>query len=248
MSPSERKNDPISPGLEPYCTTHWSVVLLAGEEAAPLATEALEKLCRIYRYPLYTYLRRLSYSPHDAQNLTRDFFTWLIKKSVRENVDRRKGKFRPFLLASLNHFLANERDQAQALNRSAEPAPIGLEEQDPESQYLQEPLADLSPERMFERQWALALLGRALARLRDEYAGKTRHFQLLKAFLTNDPGDGVYGPATRELNVSAGSITVIVQRMRQRYRELVRAEIADTVASTGDIDDELRWLYAALSY
>jgi RNA polymerase sigma-70 factor (ECF subfamily) len=248
MLPSEWKYD-ATPGIEQFSTTLWNVVLLAGEEASPRAAEALEQLCRTYGYPLYAYLRRLSYGPQDAQNLTEGFFARLLGNNVGATADRRKGKFRPFLLASLNHFLAYEKDRAHEAKHTGSQVPISLEAQDAENRYLQEPLPDLSPERIFERQWALAVLERALARLREEYASarNTRHFAVLKKFLTSDAGDRAYGRVAEELTVSAGSITVTVHRMRQRYRELVRGEIADTVAGTGDIDDETRWLVAALS-
>ena len=239
----------LSPGgVEQFCTTHWSVVLLAGKQASPLATEALKKLCSTYWYPLYAYLRSLSYGPPDAQNLTQGFFTRLLETNFLESADQRTGKFRSFVLASLNHFLANEWDRTNAAIRLGGQVPISLEEQDAENRYLREPQTDLSPERIFERQWAFAVLERGLARLRQEHAtaGKERLFERLKGFLTRDAHEAAYGPAAQELNVSVGSIAVAVHRMRQRYRELVRAEIADTVASPGEIDEEMRALLAAL--
>jgi RNA polymerase sigma-70 factor (ECF subfamily) len=208
----------------------------------------LDKLCRAYWYPLYAYVRRLSYSPHDAQDLTQGFFARLLEKNFLESVDRRKGRFRSFLLASLNHFLANERDRDNSLKRGGGQLPISLDDQDAENRYLHTPQFDLSPERIFDRQWALAVLEQALTRLREEYAssGKARHFELLKAFLTGDTSDGAYSTVAEQLQVSPSSVAVAVHRVRHRYRELVRAEIADTVASPGDIDDEMRSLFAAL--
>src|SRR6185503_15019375 len=157
--------------------------------------------------------------------------------------------FRSFLLASLNHFLAYERDEANEVNPNGGPSPFPIAAQDAESRYLDEPRPDLSPERIFERHWALAVLERALVRMREEYAtaGNARHFELLKKFLTNDPGHKARGGVAEELNVSAGSVDATLQRMRLRYRELVRGEIADTVAGSGDIDEETRWLVATLS-
>ena len=249
MSPAEAPLEFFPSNVEQFCTTHWSVVLLAGEESSLRSSEALEKLCRTYWYPLYAYVRRLSYSPHDAQDLTQGFFARLLEKRFLESVDRRKGKFRSFLLASLNHFLANERDRDNALKRGGGTLHISLDEQNAESRYLQTPQSDLSPERIFERQWALAILEQALTRLREEYvsSGNARHFELLKAFLTSDTSDGAYGPVAEQLQVSPGSVAVAVHRVRHRYRELVRTEIADTVASPGDIDEEMRSLFAALS-
>ena len=223
--------------------------MLAGDPASPRATDALERLCRTYWYPLYAYVRRSGYGAHDAQDLTQGFFARLLEKNFLESVDRRKGRFRSFLLASLNHFLANERDYANAVKRGGGQIPISLDEEAAENRYLKEPSLDLSPEKIFERQWALAVLERALGRLREEFdaTGKTRHFDLLKPFLTSDTRDGAYDPIATQLNVSPGSVAVSVHRMRQRYRELARAEIADTVASPTDIDDEIRAMFAALS-
>ena len=247
MSPTELKYVATS-GLEQFGTTRWNVVLLEGAEASPRAAQALEQLCRTYWYPLYAYLRRLSYSPQDAHNLTERFIARLLGKSVGASLDGRKGKFRVFALASLNHFLAYERDRENDANHAGGQVPVPIEARDAECRYLQEALPGLSPERDFERQWAIAVLDWALARLREEYnsAGNTRHFALLKKFLTADAGDKACARVAEELNAHAGSIAANVQRMRQRYRELVRAEIADTVAGTGDIDDETRWLVAAL--
>src|SRR6266568_706187 len=162
MSPSEWKYV-ATPGVEQFCTTRWNVVLLAGEEVSPRAGEALEQLCRTYWYPLYAYLRRLGYGPQDAQNLTEGFCARLLGKNVGATADRRNGKFRSFLLPSLNHFLAYEKDRANEVNHTGGQVPISIEARDAENRYLQEPLPDLSPERIFERQWALAVLERALA-------------------------------------------------------------------------------------
>src|SRR5438876_4225550 len=149
MSTPERPSNSTPPDTEQFCTTHWSVVLVAGDAASPRASEALEKLCRTYWYPLYAYTRRLSYSPHDAQDLTQRFFAPLLEKNFLESVDRRKGRFRSFLLASLNHFLANERDYANAIKRGGGQVPISLDEEAAEQRYLQEPPSDLSPEKIF---------------------------------------------------------------------------------------------------
>jgi RNA polymerase sigma-70 factor (ECF subfamily) len=248
MSPSEWKYV-ATPGVEQFGTTRWNVVLLAGTEESPRAAQALEQLCRIYWYPLYAYLRRLSYGPQDAHNLTEGFIARLLGKSAGATRDGQQGKFRSFALASLNHFLAYERDRASEADLAGGQVPVLIEARDAECRYLQDALSDLSPERNFERQWAIAVLERALARLGAEHdsAGNTRQFAMLRKFLTNDADDKVYARVAEELNVSAGSIAGTIQRMRQRYRELVRAEIADTVAGTGDIDDETRWLVSALS-
>jgi RNA polymerase sigma-70 factor (ECF subfamily) len=247
MSPAEWKYVP-TPALEQFSTTRWNVVLLAGGEASPRAAEALEQLCRTYWYPLYAYLRRLSYGPQDAQRLTEAFFARLLRGNAGATADGKQGKLRAFLLASLNHFLAHERDRANELENAGN-GRITIEAREAEIRYLREPLPELSPERVFERQWALAVLERALTRLHEEQAGtgNTRQFAALKKFLTSGTDDKAFGNVAEELNASAGSVAATVHRMRQRYRELVRGEIADTVAGTGDIDDETRWLVAALS-
>jgi RNA polymerase sigma-70 factor (ECF subfamily) len=248
MLPTEWKYV-ATPGVEQFSTTCWNVVLLAGAEASPRSVQALEQLCRTYWFPLYAYLRRLSYGPQDAQDLAETFFGRLLGKNEATTTDRRKDKFRIFLLDSLNHFLAYERDRTDDAKHNGSQATISIEGREAECQYLQDALSDLSPERIFERRWAIAVLERALARLREASgrAGNSRHFAVLKKFLTSDADEKAYGRVAEELDGSAGSIAATVQRMRQRYRELVRAEIADTVAGTGDIDDETRWLVAALS-
>ena len=248
MSPSEWKYE-ATPGLEQFCTTRWNVVLLAGEETSARAAEALEQLCLTFWYPPYAYLRRLSYGPHDAQQITERFFARLLEKGPGAPSDRRNVRFRSHLLASLNYFLAYERDRANETEHAGRPIPVSIEARDAESRYLQGPPPDLSPERTFERQWALVVLERALARMREEYAsaGNSRLFDVLKRFLTNDAGEKACGGMAEELNVAAESIKATVHRMRQRYRELVRGVIADTVAGSGDIDDETRWLVSALS-
>jgi RNA polymerase sigma-70 factor (ECF subfamily) len=248
MLPAEWKYI-ASSGLEQFGTTRWNVVLLEGAEASPRAAAALEQLCWIYWFPLYAYLRRMAYSPQNAHDLTQGFITRLLGKHLGATSNGRTGKFRLFTLSSLNHFLAYERDQAHDVERVGVQDPVPMEARDAECRYLQEALFDLSPERTFERQWAIAVLQRALARLGVEYerAGNTRYLALLRKFLTSDGGDKAYAGVAEELNASEGSIAATVLRMRQRYRELARAEIADTVAGTGDIDDETRWLVAALS-
>ena len=231
-----------------FTTTHWSVVLTARQGASPEADAALERLCRAYWYPLYAYVRQ-GHSPHDAQDLTQEFFARLLEKNYLASVDREKGKFRSFLLASLNHFLANERDRANAAKRGGGRVLISLDETVAEDLYRLEPSSNLSPEKDFEKRWAVALLDQAFVKVRDEFvaAGKGQIFERLKMFLADATGCGDYAALTAELGMSANAIAVVVRRMRQRYRELVRAEIANTVASPDEIDDEMGHLFAVLA-
>jgi DNA-directed RNA polymerase specialized sigma24 family protein len=232
-----------------FTTTHWSVVLAAGQDSSAEAAAALESLCRTYWYPLYAYVRRQGYSPHDAQDLTQEFFARLLDKKYLASVEREKGKFRSFLLASLNHFLANERDRMNAAKRGGGKVPISLDETVAEGLYREEPASNLSPEKDFEKRWAIALLDQAFAKVRNEFviAGKGRIFERLKMFLADGTGSGDYAALTVELGMSANTIAAAVRRMRQRYRELVRAEIANTVASPKEIEDEMHHLFAVLA-
>jgi DNA-directed RNA polymerase specialized sigma24 family protein len=225
------------------------VVLSAGGEALPQATQALETLCRTYWYPLYAYIRRRGYGAPEAQDLTQEFLARLLATNGLASVDRRKGRFRSFLLASLNHFLANEWDRARAAKRGGAAEVLPLSDAAVEARYALEPSRDLTPEKLYDRKWALALLDRALHRLQSEFAaaGKSRPFGCLKEFLHCEEGDRAYDEVGRELGLNAAAVASMVYRLRQRYRELVREEVAHTVPSLGDLDDELRWLFHVLS-
>ena len=232
-----------------FTTTHWSVVLAAGQCASPQATDALEKLCRTYWYPLYAYVRRQGYDATDAQDLTQGFFARLLEKDYLSQVDRRKGKFRSFLLASLNHFLADEGKRARAEKRGGQHVIISLEDETAQHRYRQEPASDLSPEQSFDLHWALAVLDQALARLRAESAaaGKARQIDRLNVFLSSATSDGAYAAAATELEMSTGAVAAMVHRLRRRYRDLAREEIAHTVARPADIEEEMHYLFALLS-
>jgi RNA polymerase sigma-70 factor (ECF subfamily) len=242
---------PAKPSSQPgwFATTHWSVVLAAGQTASPQAEAALEKLCGAYWYPLYAYVRRQGHSPHDAQDLTQGFFAVLLEKNYVELADRAKGKFRSFLLTALNHFLGDHRDRANALKRGGGKVIISLEEQTAEGRWSLEPATDLSPEKEYEKLWAVTVLQQALIHLRDEAdkAGRDELFEELKSFLEGEARPGDYAAVGAKLGMTANSVAVAVHRLRQRYRELVRAEIANTVASAEEIEDELRHLFAVLA-
>ena len=217
--------------------------------AAPESAPALEALCCAYWYPLYVYVRRRGRSPEEAEDLTQGFFARLLAGKDLAGVNRAKGKFRSFLLAALNHFLANEWDRATAAKRGGNRPLISLDDPSAEERYRLEPATDITPEKLFERSWARALLAGALARLRAENAadGRTQQFEQIKCFLTEETGAGGYAEAAARLNMSTGAVAVAVHRLRQRYREIVRQEIAKTVTTPAELEDEVRHLLEALS-
>jgi RNA polymerase sigma-70 factor (ECF subfamily) len=232
-----------------FATTHWSVVLAAGDHSSARAAEAMEKLCSTYWYPLWAYVRREGYSPEDAEDLAQGFFARFLEKDYLAQVAREKGKFRSFLLASLRHFLSDERDRTNAIKRGGGKTILSLDAQEAEGRYLLEPAHDLSAEKIFERRWALMLLDRVLARLREEYAaaGKADRFAALETFLPGEQATGTYAEAAERLGVAEGTIKWEVHQLKKRYRELLRAEIAHTVSSPDEIDEEARYLIAVLS-
>jgi RNA polymerase sigma factor (sigma-70 family) len=229
-----------------FPTTLWTVILRAGRDESAQARAALAQLCQGYWYPLYSFVRRRGHSPHDAQDLTQAFFAHLLEKRGLGRVDPEQGRFRTFLLASLKNFLANDWDKSHALKRGGGLSIVSLEQDSAESRYRLEPSHDLTPERHFERQWALTLLDRALAALRDEYhaEGKGDLFEELKPVLTGQ--SGAYAEMAARLRRSEGAIKLAVHRLRRRYRELMLALVAETVGD-GDVEDEMRHLLGALS-
>lgn len=248
MSSSATSHNPDNAGPERFSATHWSVVLAAGQVASPQAEAALARLCQTYWYPLYAFIRREGHDPHEAQDLTQDFFARFLEKNYLSNVDPRKGKFRSFLLASLKHFLANEWDRRQAAKRGGGHAHIPLDELTAENLYRLEPTHDYSAERVFERRWALTLLEQTLNRLREELAsaGKSALFDALKVYLTGEKAVVSQAEVAARLRMSEGAVKVAVHRLRQRYRDLIRDEIAQTVAGPAEIEEELRHLVEAL--
>ncbi len=239
--------EPVAAGH--FQTTLWTMVVHAGRSDSTLAREALAQLCQTYWYPLYVFVRRQGYQAHDAQDLTQAFFTRLLEKHALGQVDREKGKFRSFLLASLKNFLANEWDKGQAQKRGGGHEVISLDHDSAESRYGLEPSHYLSPDKIFERRWALTLLEQVLASLRDEYCsdGKADLFEQLKTTLTGESGSVTYAAIAERLGMTEGAIKVAAHRLRHRYRELIRTEIGQTVASADDVDDELRHLLSVLS-
>jgi RNA polymerase sigma-70 factor (ECF subfamily) len=231
-----------------FRTTHWSLIAAARDRDSGEAREALAALCEAYWYPLYAFIRRQGYKMEDARDLTQGFFTRLLEKDYLNDVDREKGKFRSFLLASCKHFLANEHDRAHALKRGGGLAIRSLDSGTAESRYSEEPAHDLTPERLFERRWALLLLQNVFARMRQEHeqAGKLMLFEQLKPFLAGDGPSLRYSQAAEQLRMSTGAVKVAVHRLRGRYRELVHEEIARTVDDPALVEAEIRDLFAAL--
>jgi RNA polymerase sigma-70 factor (ECF subfamily) len=232
-----------------FAATRWTLVLAAaGGEDASHAAEAMAELCRIYWYPLYAYIRRRGHPSHEAEDLTQEFFVRLLAKDDLAGVDRRKGKFRAFLLAALKHFLANQWDRSQAKKHGGGQRIVSLDALSAESRYRLEPSHDLTPEKLFERQWALTVLERVLDRLQAELDadGKAALFQGLKPFLTGGRPAASYAEAAAELEMSEGAVKVAVHRLRRRYRQILKEEIAHTVASPEEVDDEIRYLLACL--
>jgi RNA polymerase sigma factor (sigma-70 family) len=231
-----------------FQTTHWSVVLTAGAGTSPDSSAALETLCRTYWSPIYAYVRRSGIAHHAAQDLTQEFFTRLLELHVLERVCPERGRFRSFLLVSLKHFLANQRARAQAQKRGGGRQMVSLDEFLVEDYRACGPSEDLSPDRVFDRRWALAVFDRVLALLRGEYraSGREHQFECLKPFLLGGQPDRTQAELAGELNLTPGSVKQAVHRMRKRYRQLLRDEVAQTVARPEEIDAELGELIAAL--
>ena len=238
-----------SVGRQWFSNTRWTVVLTAGKAGSAQADAALESLCRTYWQPLYGFVRRRGYEVHDAQDLTQEFFARLLSKNYLSGMDRTKGKFRSFLLAALEHFLANDWRRSQAQKRGGQHSFISWEDGSIEEQYRLANSTAASAEQSFERQWATKLLEQAVARLREEFAesGKATLFDQLKIFLTGDKSAGGYAQVATKLGMSEAAVKMAVSRMRRRYGELLRDEIANTVSDPAEIEDELRALFAALS-
>lgn len=248
MTDSPETSKPVA-GRDRFAPTRWTMVLAAvGGGEAGQGREALERLCATYWYPLYAFVRRQGYGAHDAQDLTQGFFARLLEKKDLAAVDRAKGKFRSFLLAALQHYLANEWDRAQAQKRGGGVALLSIDDAEAERRYHEEPAEQMTAEQLFDRRWALTLLDRVLARLGDEMRseGRDAHFEALKFCLTGERG-AAYGEIASRLGTSEGALKVAVHRLRDRYRALLRAEIAETVGSDAEVDEELRQLFSALS-
>ncbi len=240
--------DPSSAGGGRFTTTHWSLVLAAAGSADAQGHEALARLCQVYWYPLYAFVRRQGHGPHDAQDLTQEFFVRLLDKDYLGDVDRSKGTFRSFLLAALKHFLSKQWARAKTLKHGGGRTLVPLDTLSAEDRYRREPEDHATPERLFERRWAVTLLDQVLTRLSADYetAGKGAIFAQLQGCLTGESKLLPYAQLAAGLDMSEGAVKVAVHRLRQRYRKVLRDEIAQTVADPAEIDDEIRQLFSAL--
>ncbi|OAI57223.1 RNA polymerase subunit sigma-24 [Verrucomicrobiaceae bacterium SCGC AG-212-N21] len=232
-----------------FLTTHWSVVLAARSERTTEASRALESLCRAYWQPLYVYARRRGHAPQDAEDLTQGFFAKLLEKDWLAAVEQERGRFRQFLLMAFKRFLANEHDHAQRLKRGGGAHAVPLDTVLGEKLYREETSPAASADAVYDKHWALSLLDATLSRLRSEFeaSGRAREFEILKPQLTAPRGDTAYADLARELQTTEGAARVAVHRLRKRFREVFREQIAHTVGSADELDSEVRHLISALA-
>ncbi len=237
------ESHPDAGGGGQFPATHWSIVLAASGQPDAQAGRALEALCRAYWPPIYNFVRRTGHGPEDAQDLTQAFFARVIEKNYLHQADRDRGRFRSFLLGALKHFLADEWDRSRALKRGGGCAWISLDDPDAEARYRLESADDLTPDRAYDRRWATGLMERAMARVEEEYStwGRRQVFQGLRPLLAGGRDAGFAAVASK-LGLTEGAAKMTVQRMRRRFRELLREEVRQTVASDAEISDELRFL------
>jgi len=230
-----------------FTTTHWSLVFAAGQNFSPSSEEAVAKLCENYWYPLYYYVRRQGHGPEDAEDLTQQFFARLLEKNYLSKASRDRGKFRSFLLGSMKHFLVNEWKRTGRLKRGGGQSFISFDFFRAESRYTFEPVS--APEYAYEKQWAVALVEQVIKGLTHEYGamGKGALYAELKGFIWGEESSASYAEIGCRLNMAEGAVKVSVHRLRQRFSALLRAEVANTVSGSEEIDDELRHLIAVLS-
>jgi len=232
-----------------FPATQWTVVLDAGGTPSPESAAALERLCSSYWYPLYAFVRRSGHLPPDAEDLTQEFFVRVLERHWLARADQSKGRFRTFLLTAMKRFLANEWDKARALKRGGGQRNVPIQVDTAETRYGVEPADTRTPEQAFEYRWAVALLDEVVKQLEAEFQeqGQAALFTALKSCLVGDRASQPYAELAAMLGMEEGAVKVAVHRLRQRYRELLRAEIANTVASTEEVDAEMRHLFNVLS-
>lgn len=232
-----------------FATTSWTMVLAAREGPSTESRQALEALCRVYWYPLYAFVRRQGHDADESRDLTQAYFAELLEKAYLEDYDPSRGRFRVFLQASVKHFLSKQREKAQAWKRGGRTDIVSLDAQDVEGRYRLEPADRLTPEELYERRWALTVLERALGALRREQddAGRAKEFARLEGFLTGEQAMAPYREVAQELAMSQAAVKTAVHRLRQRFGQVLRAEIADTVSSPEEVDDEVKHLLGVVA-
>lgn len=242
-------NQPQRPTQARFATTHWSVVLAAGDPGHSHSIEALQTLCQTYWYPLYAYARQHGHQAQDAEDLTQAFLLKLIDRNLVQVADQHRGRFRSFLLTAFKHFMADERDKARTRKRGGHARLFSLDFGTAETRYQREPGHDTTAEDIFERRWAVTLLETVFAKLRDRYVadGKSDLFEQLKPCLVQAGSAVPYADLARRLALSEGSLRVAVHRLRQRYRDLLRAEVEHTVADPAYVEEEIRHLFQVLA-
>jgi RNA polymerase sigma factor (sigma-70 family) len=246
----ERDHGPPSEGAASFHTTRWTIVMKAAQSQAQGGQPALAELCRLYWYPLYTFARRRGRSPEDAQDLTQGFFLHMLEHRAFKGVDRLKGKFRSFLLASFQNYLSDVGDRARRLKRGGDKEFVRLDAEDAEKRYRLEPIDFLTAEKIFDARWAMTVLGEALKKLSQEYAvgGKASTFEALKVFLdtNNSRNPPSYDEVASRLQVTTGAVKTHIHRLRKRYTALLREEVGRTVSDPAEIDEEIHALCEAL--
>jgi len=245
---SEHSNQHMSAPGDIFATTHWTVVFAAGKQRTEQSDRALATLCQAYWHPLYTYVRRRGYSPHDAEDLTQEFFARILARNDVATVSPERGKFRAYLLAAINHFLSDEWDKARAQKRGGGQV-IHLDSALAESLYAQDHAADLAPERLFDQRWAITVLEEVYQQLRREYErdGKAALFEILRFSLMGERSAVPYAELAGKLNLSDGAVKVSVHRLRHRYRQVLRERVAGTVSSPDEVEEEMRYLLRAVT-
>jgi RNA polymerase sigma factor (sigma-70 family) len=235
-------------GAGRFNETHWSMIIAAGRKDSR-AEEALQNLCKVYWYPLYAFVRRQGHNRQDAEDLTQAFFARLLARDDLAAVDRAKGRFRSFLLASMKHFLANEWDKTQARKRGGGKQILPIDFEDSESKYAVEPTHDITPDKLYDRRWAITVLDQVMVKLRKEMnrEGKIDQFEQMKIFLTGSKGEVRYAKVAENLGISETAVKTAVHRLRKRYRRLLNDVISETVETKQDVERELRYLLAALA-
>jgi RNA polymerase sigma-70 factor (ECF subfamily) len=244
MSRSDEGQAPHRKSSSRFVTTRWTLVVAAADPDSPESRDALATLCQDYWYPLYVYARRRGNSPEDARDLTQGFFAKLLEKNYLKAADRKRGKFRTFLLTAMQGYMANEWDRKSAQKRGGGQTPISLDIEWAEGGLIFEPVDDLTPEAIFEKCWALAQFEKVVDLMRAEMSlpGKEQRFELLKGYVTGDGRDIPYRDVAQELGVSESSVKVAVHRMRKRFGELLRQAVAETVAGPDSVEEEIRHL------